>query len=100
MSQFHANWFLVTTLESFQTNGDNARPAMMVTLYDELCVTKDAGLVRGDVIWAVTKREAERVTDLLLHYYSSAEYNVVRDFNERPSTFDVNKFVRENLPTT
>eukprot|EP00474_Spongospora_subterranea_P011022 CRZ11480.1 hypothetical protein [Spongospora subterranea] len=96
VSQFQKNVCMLTTLEQFQHRRPDTVPMMTVTFYDELCATKAVGLVRADIVSVLTVKEAETILDRLMYFYSSAEFNLVRDFNHRPREFDLNKYIRDS----
>lgn len=95
VSQFQHNTCLVTPLDAYQMK---AQPFLVFALYNELCETKQVGLVRGDITVStsiISKDEAARVMKHLVHFYTSADYNVVRQFNHDPRRFDMNTYIRD-----
>ncbi len=53
-------------------------------------------LTRGDIVQNLTKDEGERVLKMTWHYYIK-EPELPRMFNESPSTFDHESYIKKAL---
>lgn len=98
LSQFQDNAFLVTYLEDFKTNPQNAQPYMTVTIYDELQHSKDLVLVRSDIcsLTTINKQDSDFITRTLIQSYINDDmYQNVYNFNKHPQEFNFEKYIQE-----
>ncbi len=80
--------FIYTFLEDFKINPNNATPYLVITMFDELVFKKNIGLVRGDVIGDLSKKDSETIFNLTKLYYTNESlYRDVVTFNRESSKF-------------
>ena len=84
---------LVTSLESYRQNPDNAPPMMVIAIYDDLLTEKGIALMRGDIVNPIdiTKKDAVSILKFLRYFYS-VQFPLVQQFNKDPRNFDYEQF--------
>jgi ATP synthase mitochondrial F1 complex assembly factor 1 len=98
VSQFQdGKYCLLTDLEAFKQNPNNASPMMVLTVYDELVADKGIALMRGDVInrLDISRNEANVILKFLRVFYTN-RFDAVRQFNHDPRNFDYNEFMQSH----
>lgn len=86
---------LITPLASFQQHGSDARPSVIVTMYEELLASKSIVLGRADILdgSVMSKPEAiKMIDDLLLCYMDDALYHHIILLNQPSNDFDFDVF--------
>ncbi len=90
--------FIYTFLEDYKANPSNATPYLVVTMFDELVFKKGVGLVRGDVIGDLSKKESEIIFNMTRHYYTNdSYYQQVITFNREPTKFNYQEHINNCL---
>ena len=98
ISQSQENSNLFTFLDDFKKNPSQAIPYFVLTLFDELILTKGISLIRGDIIdQLITKQEAQILLKSFLAYYieTGLYENYVNKFNNDPSKFNHETHVQD-----
>jgi len=96
VSQFQdGKYCLLTDLEAYKSNPNNASPMMVFTVYDELIPEKSLALLRGDVInrLDISRDEAKTIMKFLRVFYTN-RFDLVKQFNNDARSFDYNDFMR------
>ena len=96
LSQSQGKSNLFTFLEDYKKNPDHAVPYLVITLFDELLISKGLVLVRGDIIdQLITKNEASVLLKAFLGYYveTGLYEDNVHKFNHQPLSFNHEKHV-------
>lgn len=91
VSQSQEKSNLFTFLEEYKKRKENAVPYFILTLFDELAISKGLVLIRGDIIdHLITKPEAALLLKSLLGYYieTGLYEDSVRCFNHSPGAFN------------
>lgn len=99
LSQFQSTHFLLTYLEDYKRNPTQAQPYMTVSTYDDLVETKGLGLLRVDFTPQLSRVEANKVLDLLQHYYSEKGGEYAEQFNHTPAKFSFDAYIN-SIPTS
>lgn len=87
---------LITPLTSFHQHASDARPSIVVTIYEELMESKSIVLGRADILdgSVMSKPEAMKmVDDLLLCYMDDALYHHIVLLNQSSNDFNFDVFV-------
>ena len=94
LSQFQDQYILFTYLEAFKQNPQTAPPYLVVAMYDELLVSKQLSLVRGEIVNELDKSEATTLLDRFLGMYlDPTRYAMVEQFNNAPATLDFEAYL-------
>ena len=85
---------LFTFLEDFKKKGAAAAPYYVVTLFEELALTKQLVLVRGDIVsFQLSRSEAQQVWNDLRRVYSSPDlFELAQNFNHNTHLFNEKKY--------
>mmetsp|Transcript_8036 Transcript_8036/g.22331 ORF Transcript_8036/g.22331 Transcript_8036/m.22331 type:complete len:224 (-) Transcript_8036:688-1359(-) len=96
VSQFQGpRHFLLAYLEDYKMDPNSASPLMTFSVFDDYAEAKDVTLVRCDCLnKSIEMEEARKVVQSLLDNYRKQEdYSVVKTFNDRPASFDVDDHI-------
>eukprot|EP00554_Chaetoceros_debilis_P012036 CAMPEP_0194117630 /NCGR_PEP_ID=MMETSP0150-20130528/32151_1 /TAXON_ID=122233 /ORGANISM="Chaetoceros debilis, Strain MM31A-1" /LENGTH=211 /DNA_ID=CAMNT_0038808739 /DNA_START=112 /DNA_END=747 /DNA_ORIENTATION=+ len=96
LSQFQTpSHFLLAYLEDFKMDPNRAQPLMTFSVFNDLAESHKVSLVRCDVInKGIEESEGVRVMQNVLDAYRLDEdFTRVEEFNEKPTTFDVDDFI-------
>ena len=99
LSQFQDNSCIMTSLEEYQRSPEIASPWVILSMFPELLESgrTDVVLVRVERMHAsVSDRDCRNLVELWKRFYVSDEtqHKVAEDFNLRPDTFDINKYIQ------
>ncbi len=88
---------LMTSVDAFRVNQQNAAPMIVSTIYDELVQEKGIALLRADIINRVdiTRDDALHAVKFLRSAYVN-RFELVKRFNADPRSFDYNEFMQYN----
>ncbi len=90
--------FIYTFLEDYKANPHNATPYLVITMFDELVPKKGVGLVRGDIIGDLSKKDSEIIFHMTKQYYTNeGHYSYVRTFNQEPNKFNHEEHINNCL---
>ena len=95
VSQFQENSILFTFMDEFKRKGFLAPPYLIVTMFQELRVSKELALVRGDVMdGLLSRKEAETIWKNLLTFYLNPDLyeKFVYPFNNDADRFSYSKY--------
>lgn len=88
---------LMTSVDAFRANPQNAPPMLVSTIYDELVQEKGIALLRADIINRVdiSRDDALHAIKFLRSAYVN-KFELVKRFNMDPRSFDYNEFMQYN----
>jgi len=94
--QYRENCMLYVPLEDFKASRD-AAPYLVANIFEDLLPTHKLALLRADILSCkLSKTQGSELIRLTREFYIHPEkFRWVKDFNERPTEFDYNKFVDE-----
>eukprot|EP01084_Bolivina_argentea_P223121 377552_1 len=100
LSQYQHKHIFFTSIDSYNTNSENASAYLSLTFYDDLINSnrsKDIGLIRGEVIQPLhlTIEKARNLCDDVIDKYENDEQfiNHIKQFNNNPKGFDLDKYL-------
>lgn len=100
LSQFQEpNHFLMAFLEDFKMDPSAAQPLLTFSVFDDYAQDLDLTLVRVDVVnKGIEDDEGLKIAQSMLDSYRKEEdFDSVKTFNKKPSTFDFGGFIsRQN----
>lgn len=86
-------------LEDYKMDPSMAQPLLTFSVFDDYAQSKDLTLVRADVL-NVGIDDSEGLTivkKMIDHYVDDDEFVVVKAFNKKPESFDIDDFIgRQN----
>jgi ATP synthase F1 complex assembly factor 1 len=100
VSQFFGpSHFIMAYLEDYKMDPSMAQPLLTFSVFDDYARDKDLTLVRVDVLNSgIDDSEGLTIVNNMIdHYVDTDEYSVVKAFNTKPDTFDIDDFIgRQN----
>jgi hypothetical protein len=98
VSQFMApSHFVMAYLEDYKMDPASAQPLLTFSVFDDYAKEKDLTLVRADILnRGIDDAEGLKVVKSMLdHYIDDDEYMLVKAFNSKPETFDIDDFIAQ-----
>lgn len=100
LSQYQHKHIFLTSIDSYNSNAENASAFMSITFYDELLLKqpqKNISLIRGEVIQSVHLQiETARnlLDEILSNYKDDQQYkDYIQKFNKNPQGFDIDQYL-------
>ncbi len=85
-------------MEDYKINPSNATPYLVLTMFDELVFKKGIGLVRGDIIGDLSKKDSSVLFNLTRQFYTNDHnYRQVLTFNKEPCKFNHEEHINNCL---
>ena len=98
VSQFQTPaYFLMAYLEDYKMDPQAATPLLTFTIFDDYAESKNLALVRCEIQnKSITDEEGRKiVTSVLENYSEDMSFGIVRTFNERPDSFDIDDYISQ-----
>jgi ATP synthase mitochondrial F1 complex assembly factor 1 len=92
--------FLMAYLEDFKMDPAAAQPLLTFSVYDDYADSKDLTLIRAEIINSGIEDDEGRkiVQNMVDGYTNDDEYMIVKAFNKKPESFDLDDYVaRQNV---
>ncbi|KAG7369847.1 ATP11 protein [Nitzschia inconspicua] len=94
MEPYH---FVLAYLEDYKMDPASAQPLLTFSVFDDYATKKNLTLVRADILnRGINDEEGMKVVRAMLdHYANDDEYTLVKAFNSKPDTFDIDDFIAQ-----
>ncbi|CAI2381152.1 unnamed protein product [Moneuplotes crassus] len=98
VSQAQNKSILFTTLEEYRQNPGSASPYLILTMYNELLISKGLGLMRGDIFGNFQGDEATKLMHMCIDsYMNESMYQYAKRFNHEPDRFNIEGYTEMAL---